>query len=237
MAMNDAGMVYIVDDDASIRALVEAIVRGAGLESRSFSCAEELEGVKIGEGTAGSCILLDLEMPGTSGLEFLEKRFAGELPCSVIILTGHGSVERAVKSMKLGAVDFLQKPFDHKELLRRVTEAVERDRVRRAAEGMRAEVKKRLANLSPREKEFAGGGGGGEVDEDDRGRAEDFGQDGGSSSGEPHGEDEGGERGGFGADGDGGGGGGVTTKTRRHQEGNGGGSGFLRGFSGVFGKT
>src|SRR5690349_21047976 len=105
--MSDVGMVYIVDDDASIRALVEAVVRGGGLEARSFSCAEDFAGVRVGEGTEGCCILLDLEMPGASGLEFLEKRFAGVLPCPVIILTAHGSVETAVKSMKLGAVDFL----------------------------------------------------------------------------------------------------------------------------------
>ena len=89
-------MVYIVDDDAAIRSLVEAVVRAAGMETQTFASAAEFGAANLVERPA--CLLLDLEMPGVSGLEFLETRFRNALPCSVIILTGHGSIERAVAS-------------------------------------------------------------------------------------------------------------------------------------------
>jgi two-component system, LuxR family, response regulator FixJ len=150
--MIQAGMVYIVDDDIAIRSLVEALVRAAGMETQSFASAQDFGAAALAD--RPSCLLLDLEMPGVSGLEFLETHFKNALPCSVIILTGHGSIDSAVRSMKSGAVDFLEKPFNHKELVRRVEAAIARDRIRRTQSESVADVRKRLANLSPREREL-----------------------------------------------------------------------------------
>jgi two-component system response regulator FixJ len=152
----DKGIVYVVDDDPSICSLVEAIVTGAGFQARCFSTADEFANFK--PPAAPACVVLDLELPGTSGLELLERRGAGgggeALP--VIVLTAHGSVRTAVQSLKLGAVDFLEKPFEREVLLERVEAAVAADRQRRRDAEGRQGVAKRLASLSPRERELLG---------------------------------------------------------------------------------
>jgi RNA polymerase sigma factor (sigma-70 family) len=150
--MNEQSIVYVVDDDPAIRSLVEAILRGAGLETKSFTSASDFENATLVD--APGCILLDLEMPGLSGLELLERRFHGKLPCPVIILTAHGTVQTAVKSLKLGAIDFMEKPFERQALLDLVQKAIATDRTRRDAEKNREAVRKRLATLSPREREL-----------------------------------------------------------------------------------
>jgi FixJ family two-component response regulator len=122
---------------------------------RSFASAEEFAGFSMPDGV--SCILLDLEMPGLSGLEFLEKHFQEKSAgggCPVIIVTAHGSVPAAVKSFKLGAVDFLEKPFERPVLVKAVNTALASDRTRREAKGASDEVRKRLGTLSPREAEL-----------------------------------------------------------------------------------
>ncbi|HUO10672.1 MAG TPA: response regulator [Phycisphaerae bacterium] len=145
---------YVIDDDPSIRSLIEATLQAEGIAVRTFASAEEFAGFTMPDGV--SCILLDLEMPGLSGLEFLEKHFQGKSGCPVIVVTAHGSVPAAVKSLKLGAVDFLEKPFERPVLIKAVTTALEADRVRREAIGAREEVRKRLASLSKREAELLG---------------------------------------------------------------------------------
>jgi two-component system response regulator FixJ len=152
--MESQPIVYIVDDDPSIRNLVEALVRGAGLDVKCFANADEFAGFTLTD--RPSCILLDLEMPGRSGLEMLDHRFPGALPCPVIIMTAHASVPLAVKSLKRGVVDFLEKPFEHQALLRLVQAAIASDRTRRANSGTMEELRKRLATLSPRERELLG---------------------------------------------------------------------------------
>lgn len=143
---------YVIDDDPSMRSLMEATLKAEGIEVRSFASAEEFAGFTIPDGV--SCILLDLEMPGVSGLEFLEKHFQEKSGCPVIIVTAHGSVPAAVKSLKLGAVDFLEKPFERPVLVKAVTTALAADKVRREAKGASEEVRKRLGTLSPRESEL-----------------------------------------------------------------------------------
>jgi two-component system response regulator FixJ len=149
---NDAGSVYIIDDDESIRRLIEVTVRSAGYDAKSFSSADAFASFTLPDRPC--CILLDLEMPGQSGLELLERHFNGAVPCPVIIVTGHASVQTAVKSMKLGAVDFLEKPFERPVLLKLVQSAIDADRTRRLSASSTDETRKRLATLSPREREL-----------------------------------------------------------------------------------
>jgi RNA polymerase sigma factor (sigma-70 family) len=149
----DPGVVYIVDDDPSICSLLEAIINGAGLKTKCFATADDF--VNSSLLASPGCILLDLELPGISGIEWLERRAgtsAEQLP--VIVLTGHGSVRTAVKSLQLGAVDFLEKPFEKEVLLERVQAAIATDRDRRRANESKQDVSKRLASLSPREREL-----------------------------------------------------------------------------------
>jgi FixJ family two-component response regulator len=148
------GVVYIVDDDPSICQLVEAIVTGAGYKSRSFASADEFMHAQLS--AEPGCLLLDLELPGISGLELLERRAAGDGQMPVIILPAPGSVRTAVQSLKLGAVDFLEKPFDREILLERVHTAIAADRTRRQSAQSRQQVADRLATLSPRERELLG---------------------------------------------------------------------------------
>ncbi len=150
--MPEPDLVYIVDDDALIRSLIELTVRSAGLEPRSFASAEEF--LAAAQTPRPSCLLLDLELPGTSGLELLERHFRGQSPFPVIIITGKGSVQSAVTSMKLGAVDFLEKPFERAVLLKLVQAALANDRQRRESLGAIEDVRRRVASLSPREKEL-----------------------------------------------------------------------------------
>jgi len=151
-ATTDRGIVYIVDDDPSICTLIEAIATQAGLQAKSFATADDFARYTLPD--QPSCLLLDLELPGTSGLELLERQISDSCRCPVIVLTAHGSVRTAVKSLKLGAVDFLEKPFEPAALLERVQAAIAADRTRRAASGSTNEVRKRLATLSPREREL-----------------------------------------------------------------------------------
>jgi two-component system response regulator FixJ len=150
--MNPGNAAYVIDDDPAIRSLIEATLMAEGIAVRTFASAEEFAAFTMPD--AVSCILLDLEMPGLSGLEFLEKHFQGKCGCPVIVVTGHGSVPAAVKSLKLGAVDFLEKPFERPVLIKAVTTALEADRVRRESVGAREDIRKRLASLSKREAEL-----------------------------------------------------------------------------------
>ncbi|HVX84291.1 MAG TPA: response regulator [Phycisphaerae bacterium] len=150
--MTDSPAAYIVDDDASMRALIGATLQSVGIEPVFFASADEFATFKIPDRPA--CILLDLQMPGQSGLELLERHFESTASCPVIVVTAHASVQVAVKSMKLGAVDFLEKPIDRPALLAKVQAAIEKDRQRRAASVETQEITRRLNTLSPREKEL-----------------------------------------------------------------------------------
>jgi two-component system, LuxR family, response regulator FixJ len=153
MAAND--IVFVVDDDASMCELIALTLQRAGLEVRTFLSAEAFAKANILEEckSGNCCLLLDLIMPGLSGLEYLEKHRA-DLPCPVIMITARGSIQDAVKSMKLGAVDFLEKPFSAEALTRVVLETLKNRRDAAAMVVERADVRTRIASLSPREREL-----------------------------------------------------------------------------------
>jgi two-component system response regulator FixJ len=143
--------VFVVDDDQAMRTSLQWLIESTGMQVRTFESADAFLAAYY-PGRSG-CLLLDVRMPGMSGLE-LQGYLAREgyrLP--VIMITGHGDVPMAVKAMKAGAVDFIEKPFHDEDLLRSIRNALDLDQRRRANQSARAEIATRLAELTPREHE------------------------------------------------------------------------------------
>ena len=143
--------VFIIDDDENVRASIAGLLKSAGLRSKSFETAERF---LTDEPSAGPCCLIvDVSLPGISGLEFQERmRRAGrEIP--IVFITGHGDIPMTVKAMKAGALEFLTKPFDDNALLNAVEQALERDTATRQAQGKLDALKGRYQQLTPRERE------------------------------------------------------------------------------------
>ena len=144
-------VIAIVDDDPSVRDGLQALIESAGWRAETFGSAQEFLAHLTAE--APSCLVLDLQMPGLSGLD-LQKRMAEvglEIP--IVFLTGHGNIPTSVQAMKAGAVEFLTKPFDEQKLLTAIEEAIERDRrTRQQREEMR-ELRERYESLTAREQQ------------------------------------------------------------------------------------
>jgi len=121
-------VVYIVDDDASVREALTRLLKSVGLRSQAFASGREFLDASLPD--AIGCVLLDVRMPGMSGLEVQELLEGRGSALPVIFVTGHGSIPMSVRAMKSGAVDFLTKPFDEQELLDAVNQALDRDRSR-----------------------------------------------------------------------------------------------------------
>jgi FixJ family two-component response regulator len=129
---DDGAMVCVVDDDMSVRRGLERLLRAAGYQVMTFGSAREF--LDRRDTTNLSCLVLDIRMPGQSGLDLQETLIATGQEIPVVFITGNGDIPMAVRAMKAGAVDFLAKPFDDKELLDAVREAIVRsDRARPAA--------------------------------------------------------------------------------------------------------
>jgi FixJ family two-component response regulator len=144
-------VVFIVDDDEELRLALDNLFRSVGLASRMFgSVAEFLKDVPA---DAPGCLVLDIRLPGVSGLEFQAQlgRTGASLP--IVFMTGHGDIPMSVRAMKAGAVDFLTKPFRDQDMLDAVSAAIEMDRRRRETDGAEREVRERYESLSPRERE------------------------------------------------------------------------------------
>ena len=147
---SDRPVVFVVDDDYRVREALSSLISSAGLAVVTFgSAAEFLESEKP---DSPACLVLDLELPGTSGLELQRELVAGIAP-PIIFITGHGDVPSSVRAMKAGAIEFLSKPFDDEELLRAVDAAISMDRSARQRRSELAELQKHYALLTPRERE------------------------------------------------------------------------------------
>jgi len=145
-------VVFVVDDDASMRATLSDVMRSVGLQVQTFASAREFMGNKLPD--APGCLVLDVRLPGQSGLDF-QRTLAGsgiELP--VVFITGHGDVPMSVRAMKAGAVDFLIKPFRDQDLLDAVHAAIERDRARRQQVTGLAGLEERYRSLTERERDI-----------------------------------------------------------------------------------
>jgi FixJ family two-component response regulator len=147
----DRATVHVIDDDSSPREALSLLFSSVGLEVRTYASVQEF--LDAGERDGLGCILLDVRLPGISGLDFQSRcdGFGVHLP--IILMTGHGDVPMSVRAMKAGAIDFLPKPFRDQDMIDAVTAAIERDRERRAAEGAAADIRDRYASLSPREQQ------------------------------------------------------------------------------------
>jgi FixJ family two-component response regulator len=145
------GLVHIVDDDASLRAALDSLFRSVGLATRQYGSAQEFLDAELPEQPA--CLVLDVRLPGRSGLDFQSQLLELKNPIPVVFMTGHGDISMSVRSMKAGAVDFLTKPFRDQDMLDAVATALDRDRQRRAQNRDVAGVHERFASLSPRERQ------------------------------------------------------------------------------------
>lgn len=149
--MGDAPIVHIVDDDESLRRALESLFRSVGLAARGYGSVQDF--LAAGPGESPGCIVLDVRLPGISGLDFQDRLDELGIALPAILMTGHGDIPMSVRAMKGGAIDFLAKPFRDQDMLDSVAVAIERDRVRRDGEQVGAALRTRYGTLSPRERQ------------------------------------------------------------------------------------
>lgn len=146
-----SAMVYVVDDDASMREAVSMLLRSVGLRVELFASAQEF--LAFPRPDVPGCLILDVRLKGQSGLAVQEQIAAGELRVPIIFMTAHGDIAMSVKAMKAGAMDFLAKPFRDQDMLDAVASALGKDEERREADRSVADLRRRYASLTPRERE------------------------------------------------------------------------------------
>jgi two-component system response regulator FixJ len=149
--MTSAGQtIYIVDDDADVRRSLQRLLDAAGFRPVTFESAAAFLGAA--SSLAAGCILLDIQMPGMDGLELQSRLLHLGIAWPVILMAGQGDVQSAVRAMKAGAIDFIEKPFDNEVLFKAIEAAFARaSQLNRAHEA--EEAARRIAALSPRERE------------------------------------------------------------------------------------
>jgi FixJ family two-component response regulator len=149
---NDAeAMVFVIDDDESIRESLRSLLRSVGLGVETFASAREfLQSVRP---DVPACLILDVRMPGLSGLDLQRDLTGANIHIPIIFITGHGDIPMSVRAMKAGAVEFLTKPFRDQDLLDAIQQALERDRRARSQQADSAELRNRYQSLTPREAE------------------------------------------------------------------------------------
>jgi len=151
MTAADPSIVFIVDDDASIRISIQGLLKSVGLRSMAFASAQEFLSRRGADGP--SCLVLDVRLPGLSGLDFQHQLADAGVQIPIIFITGHGDIPMTVKAMKSGAIEFLTKPFRDQDLLDAIQQALERDRTRRKQQSELADVRRRYEGLTARERE------------------------------------------------------------------------------------
>ena len=144
-------VVYVVDDDPSVRKALERLLRSAGHGVNTFASAREF--LDFSHPEAPGCLVLDIKMPKVSGLELQERLAEKGISFPIIFVTGHGTVPASVRAFKAGATDFLQKPFEDRELLDAVSRGIEKHRRLRQEQSELKALRARLETLTPRERE------------------------------------------------------------------------------------
>jgi FixJ family two-component response regulator len=150
-----ADTVFVVDDDPAVREAVGGLLRSIGMQPQPFASAGEFLAAK--PPATPSCVILDVRMPGLSGLDCQQRIAEAGFRIPVIFMTGHADVPMSVRAMKAGAVEFLTKPFRDQDLIDAVNQALERDRARRVADEAMATLRERFASLTPRERDVMEG--------------------------------------------------------------------------------
>jgi len=149
-SIRKAQTVYVVDDDSSVRKWMSRLLCSAGYEFRGFASADEFLACECDASTSGGCLVLDVAMPGLSGMELQEALGENSLP--IIFVTGHGDISMGVSAMKKGAMDFLVKPVRGRDMLKAVEVALRKDEEVRARRVEITEIRKRKETLTPRER-------------------------------------------------------------------------------------
>ncbi|WP_083734145.1 response regulator transcription factor [Sphingopyxis sp. KK2] len=149
--MDEQAVVHAIDDDESMRRAISALLRSVGINARTYYSTGDFLAADLPD--VPSCLLLDVRLPGTSGLDFQAQLASHNIRLPVIMITGFGDVPMSVQAMKAGAVDFLTKPFRDQDLLDAVSAAIERDTCRRAVEGELHGIRRRYDAMSERERQ------------------------------------------------------------------------------------
>jgi len=149
--MNDDAIVFVIDDDESIREALKSLIRSVGLKVETFAAAHEF--LQTRRPDVPACLILDVRMPGLSGLDLQRELTEANINIPIIFITGHGDIPMSVRAMKAGAVEFLTKPFRDQDLLDAIQQALERDRHSRSQQADTAELRNRYHSLTPRETE------------------------------------------------------------------------------------
>jgi FixJ family two-component response regulator len=147
----DAPLVYIVDDDSAVRESLDSLIRSVGFSVRTFASAYDFLHSELPN--APGCLVLDVRLPGLSGLDLQRELARADVRIPIIFITGHSDVPLTVRAMKAGAVEFLTKPFRDQELLDAIRQAIESDRASRRERAQVAELRERFHSLTPRERQ------------------------------------------------------------------------------------
>jgi FixJ family two-component response regulator len=150
-SLNSRPTVHVIDDDDSVRLMLDSLLRSVKLSVRSYSSTQEF--LKASSLDGPGCIVLDIRLPGINGLDFQEQLQEMGVSLPVVLMTGHGDIPMTVRGMKAGAVDFLPKPFRDQDMIDAVTTAINRDLERRTNEEWVSAAENRFAKLSSRERE------------------------------------------------------------------------------------
>jgi FixJ family two-component response regulator len=143
--------VFVIDDDALVRAAIQGMLKSVGLRSEAFATPQEF--LRTNRSDEPSCLILDVRLPGINGLDFQRKLADTGIQIPIIFITGHGDIPMSVKAMKSGAVEFLTKPFRDQDLLDAIYQALDRDRVARQQRSELTNLRKRYESLTTRERE------------------------------------------------------------------------------------
>jgi RNA polymerase sigma factor (sigma-70 family) len=149
--MTASSLVFVVDDDASVCSSLKFLLSTVGLQAETFDSAHSFLHKKRPD--IPSCLVLDVRLPGVSGIDFQRELTARNISIPIVFLTGHGDIPMSVRAMKAGAVEFLTKPFRDQDLLDAVRVALDRDRARREQETELADIRRRFDSLTSREQE------------------------------------------------------------------------------------
>jgi FixJ family two-component response regulator len=154
MTTTDGATVFVVDDDDLVRAAIQGMLKSVGLNAETFGTPQEFLSRQRPDGP--SCLILDVELPGVSGLDFQRDLAAAGICIPIIFITGHGDIPMTVKAMKSGAVEFLSKPFRDEDLLNAIHQALNLDRAMRQKQNELTELRQRYQSLTARERQVMG---------------------------------------------------------------------------------
>jgi FixJ family two-component response regulator len=152
--LDRAPVVYVVDDDPGVREALDSLIRSVGFAARTFASAHDFLQAELTD--APGCVVLDVRLPGLSGLDLQREMARGDIRLPIIFVTGHGDIPMTVRAMKAGAAEFLTKPFRDQDLLDAIQQAIARDSESRRERAEVAEVCRRFQSLTPREREVMG---------------------------------------------------------------------------------